>query len=30
MKLDRMVLVNWGQLRPGNYDFGNMTLLRLR
>lgn len=27
MKLDRMVLVNWGQLRPGNYDLGNMTLL---
>ncbi len=20
MKLDRLVLVNWGQLRPGNYD----------
>lgn len=27
MKLDRMVLVNWSQLRPGNYDLGNMTLL---
>jgi energy-coupling factor transporter ATP-binding protein EcfA2 len=27
MKLDRMVLVNWGQLRPANYDLGNMTLL---
>ena len=27
MKLDRMVLVNWGQLPPGNYDLGNMTLL---
>lgn len=27
MKLDRMVLVNWGQLRPGNYELGNMTLL---
>jgi energy-coupling factor transporter ATP-binding protein EcfA2 len=22
-----MVLVNWGQLRPGNYELGNMTLL---
>lgn len=27
MKLDRLVLVNWGQLRPGNYELGNMTLL---
>lgn len=27
MKLDRMVLVNWGQLRPANYELGNMTLL---
>ena len=27
MKLDRLILVNWGQLRPGNYDMGNMTLL---
>lgn len=27
MKLDRIVLVNWGQLRPGNYELGNMTLL---
>ncbi|VCO28452.1 Uncharacterized protein conserved in bacteria [Burkholderia pseudomallei] len=27
MKLDRIVLVNWGQLRPGDYDLGNMTLL---
>lgn len=27
MKLDRMVLLNWGQLRPGNYELGNMTLL---
>lgn len=27
MKLDRLVLVNWGQLRPGNYDLSNMTLL---
>lgn len=27
MKLDRMVLVNWGQLRPGNYELGNMTLV---
>jgi hypothetical protein len=27
MKLDRLVLVNWGQLPPGDYDLGNMTLL---
>lgn len=27
MKLDRLVLVNWGQLQPGNYELGNMTLL---
>jgi uncharacterized protein YPO0396 len=27
MKLDRLVLVNWGQLRPGNFDMGDMTLL---
>ncbi|HYE34378.1 SbcC/MukB-like Walker B domain-containing protein [Methylocaldum sp.] len=27
MKLDRLVLVNWSQLRPGNYELGNMTLL---
>lgn len=27
MKLDRLVLVNWGQLRPGDYELGNMTLL---
>ncbi|WKB53569.1 ATP-binding protein [Eleftheria terrae] len=27
MKLDRLVLVNWGQIRPGDYDMGNMTLL---
>src|SRR4051812_27589446 len=27
MKLDRLVLVNWGQLRPGDYDIGDMTLL---
>ncbi|WP_298829431.1 SbcC/MukB-like Walker B domain-containing protein [uncultured Piscinibacter sp.] len=27
MKLDRLVLVNWGQLRPANYELGNMTLL---
>lgn len=27
MKLDRLVVVNWGQLRPGNYDIGDMTLL---
>lgn len=27
MKLDRLVLVNWGQLPAGNYDMGDMTLL---
>ncbi|MCW7537040.1 AAA family ATPase [Aquabacterium sp. A7-Y] len=27
MKLDRLVLVNWGQIRPGDYEMGNMTLL---
>lgn len=27
MKLDRLVLVNWGQLQPGNYELGDMTLL---
>ncbi|RTL26923.1 MAG: AAA family ATPase [Burkholderiales bacterium] len=27
MKLDRLVLVNWGQLPPGDYELGNMTLL---
>jgi energy-coupling factor transporter ATP-binding protein EcfA2 len=27
MKLDHIVLVNWGQLRPGDYQAGNMTLL---
>lgn len=27
MKLDRLVLVNWSQLRPGDYDIANMTLL---
>lgn len=27
MKLDHLVLVNWGQLPPGNYELGNMTLL---
>ena len=27
MKLDHLVLVNWGQLRPGDFEFGNMTLL---
>jgi len=27
MKLDRLILVNWGQLRPGNFDMGDMTLL---
>lgn len=27
MKLERLVLVNWGQLRSDNYELGNMTLL---
>ena len=27
MKLDRLILVNWGQLRPGDYEMSNMTLL---
>ena len=27
MKLDKLVLVNWGQLPPGDYEFSNMTLL---
>lgn len=27
MKLDKLTLVNWGQLPPGDYDFSNMTLL---
>jgi energy-coupling factor transporter ATP-binding protein EcfA2 len=27
MKLDNLVLVNWGQLRPGTYELGNMTML---
>lgn len=27
MKLDRLVLVNWGQIRSGEYDMGDMTLL---
>lgn len=27
MKLDRLVLVNWGQLSPGNYPMSNMTML---
>lgn len=27
MKLDKLTLVNWGQLPPGDYEFGNMTLL---
>ncbi|WP_047396451.1 SbcC/MukB-like Walker B domain-containing protein [Chitinibacter sp. ZOR0017] len=27
MKLDHLVLVNWGQMQPGNYELGNMTLL---
>lgn len=27
MKLDCMVLINWGQLRPGDYEIANLTLL---
>jgi energy-coupling factor transporter ATP-binding protein EcfA2 len=27
MKLDRLVLVNWGQIRSDEYDMGDMTLL---
>lgn len=27
MKLDRLILVNWGQIRPGDYDMGDLTLL---
>jgi uncharacterized protein YPO0396 len=27
MKLDRLILVNWGQICPGDYDMGDMTLL---
>ncbi len=27
MKLDRLILVNWGALRSGEYPMGNMTLL---
>lgn len=27
MKLDRLILVNWGQIPPGDYDMGDMTLL---
>ncbi|OIR09779.1 hypothetical protein GALL_81850 [mine drainage metagenome] len=27
MKLESLVLVNWGSLRPGEYPMGNMTLL---
>lgn len=27
MKLDYLVLVNWGQIHPGEYDMGDMTLL---
>jgi energy-coupling factor transporter ATP-binding protein EcfA2 len=27
MKLDRLILVNWGQISPGDYDMGDMTLL---
>jgi hypothetical protein len=26
MKLDKLVLVNWGQLRPGDFEMGDMTL----
>jgi energy-coupling factor transporter ATP-binding protein EcfA2 len=27
MKLDKLILVNWGSLRSGEYDMGDMTLL---
>lgn len=27
MKLDRLILVNWGQISPGDYDMGDLTLL---
>ncbi|MGB6053756.1 MAG: SbcC/MukB-like Walker B domain-containing protein [Burkholderiaceae bacterium] len=27
MKLDRLILVNWGQMSPGDYDMGDLTLL---
>lgn len=27
MKLDRLILVNWGQIPSGDYDMGDMTLL---
>ncbi|RJF92479.1 ATP-binding protein [Noviherbaspirillum saxi] len=27
MKLDKLILVNWANLQPGDYEFGNMTLL---
>lgn len=27
MKLDKLILANWGQLPPGDYEFSNMTLL---
>lgn len=27
MKLDKLVLINWGQLRPGDFEMGDMTLL---
>lgn len=27
MKLDKLVLANWGQLPPGDYEFSNMTVL---
>jgi uncharacterized protein YPO0396 len=27
VKLDRLILVNWGQIRPGDYDMGDLTLL---
>lgn len=26
MKLDKLVLINWGQLRPGDFEMGDMTL----
>ncbi|MBM5571098.1 MULTISPECIES: SbcC/MukB-like Walker B domain-containing protein [Deefgea] len=27
MKLESLILINWGSLRPGEYPMGNMTLL---
>lgn len=27
MKIDKLVLINWGQLRPGDFEMGDMTLL---